>query len=315
MYEGGFYFISNILELDLKVPIKISKGLRLEKAKEEQIKLIQKSLEENTGFIKTARRSLYEYSTNIEKSKKQFSHRLLKKSEWKYYILSYSGNNYEACKFFKIANLIPPYFQSVYDYHTSKKFGKGEVLAHGWDPLANSSFYLHPNREAHKLDLNTLNFIIDLHKQYSIFDKQKYEGIERAINLNSTLNQINQTSSLYILGLFMIIKMLITHKPNDKEIGDSLNHQIKTKIPFLSRRFYKPLDYSCFESSAPEKIWSSLYHFRSCIAHGSHVDFSKSPLKILKSNDTATEFLRFATKTLLVQAITEPEFINGLKPI
>ncbi len=158
--------------------------------------------------------------------------------------------------------------------------------------------------------------IKQLLEKYLSLDESKHEGIKRAIELNWNLKRISNLNNLPILGLFMIIEMLLTHNPNDKEVGDSLTHQIKTKVAFLSPRFSKPLDYSAFGNNVkPEKIWGGLYNYRSCIAHGNHVDFANDKLRMLKDADTAFDFLNRATRTLLAHAIMEPDVINGLKPI
>src|SRR5690606_9213645 len=103
------------------------------------------------------------------------------------------------------------------------------------------------------------------------------------------------------------------HKPGNKEIGDSLCHQITTKVPLLSRRFDNPLDYSEFKSKE-STVWNKLYEFRSSIAHGDEPDFS-SKLAALKSAQVAERFLHEATRKLLAHALEEPALYDSLKPI
>ena len=110
--------------------------------------------------------------------------------------------------------------------------------------------------------------------------------------------------------------MLLTHNPNDKEIGDSLSHQIATKVALLDKRLPEPLPYVDYfgDESSPERIWKMLYSFRSAIAHGDNPDF-KAKLRMLRSAKSATSFVGEATARLLRQALEEPELFDSLKPI
>jgi hypothetical protein len=156
----------------------------------------------------------------------------------------------------------------------------------------------------------------ELFQSFNQLDKGIDEGVIRAIKLNRAVQRLGAPVDFAVLGLFMIIEMLLTHNPNEKEVGDSLTHQIKTKMAFVSPRFKNPLDYSRFGPSADHgQIWGALYTYRSCIAHGNHIDFSKGPLAKLNSAAEAFEFLEVATKELLAYAIREPSVVNGLKPI
>ena len=115
----------------------------------------------------------------------------------------------------------------------------------------------------------------------------------------------------------MILEMLLTHNPNEKEIGDLLTHQIKTKTALLLPRLSQPFHYDVFSKGGGdhEKIWGALYHYRSCIAHGNHINFTDKRLKPLVDDDTAYTFLSLATKRILEHALKEPDLINSLKPI
>lgn len=129
------------------------------------------------------------------------------------------------------------------------------------------------------------------------------------------LKRIPYGRDLQVLGLFAIIEMLLTHNPNDREIGDSLSHQISTKVPLLSARFQTPLDYSTFGTDArPSTIWKKLYEYRSKIAHGDVADFS-GRLSLLVNQQTAITFLELAARQIVRHALNEPELVDALKPI
>ena len=318
MFAGGFYFISSVLDMKVELPVQITPNLRLQKATEKQIEIINRSLERNSGFIVTTNAGIYTHETIITSSTEKntsYEYRPLDKENWKYYVLAYKGNNYEAHLFLSIANIIPPYITSIFSYHTSEEYGDGELNGVGLNDLAKAAFYFYPILEAKEFDASSLQEAKELLGKLLQLDNKKHEGIKRALDINYELLQVYQSSDLLILGLFIIIEMLITHNPNDKEIGDSIMHQIKTKIAFLLPRLSKSLDYSVFGDVRPEKIWDSLYHYRSCIAHGNHIDFGSRELKILKNKETAIHFLNVATKAILAHAIIEPDLVSGLKPI
>jgi hypothetical protein len=321
-FNGGFYFIATLLEMKIDLPYQIDSSLKLERANLKQIEIIKKSLIRDSILIKSSVSHMYESTAKIVKktgNSTSWSPIPLKKRDWRYYVLTHSGNNYSAHNFFMIANLVPPYIQSIVNCGTSQKFGRGKVVSYGKNDLAHSAFYdlmPHLKEKFPQFNISAIEKVKSLLHKYYELDIEKHEGIRRAIELNSRLQQLRKTDNLYILGLFMIIEMLLTHNPKEKEVGDSINHQIKTKIAFLETRLNTPLNYLIFDNNTTtEKIWSSLYHYRSCIAHGNHVDFKTKELKILKDGETALNFLDAATKSLLSQAIIEPDIFNGLKPI
>jgi Apea-like HEPN len=159
----------------------------------------------------------------------------------------------------------------------------------------------------------SLRSAFDLHAR---LDPLKHEGIRRAVDAHAELRRFEQASRLAVLAQFAIIEMLLTHNPNDKEIGDSITHQLKTKIALISARMASGFDYSVFSQKDvnPEKIWAALYAYRSSIAHGGHIDFV-SKLKILVTEETARAFIASATRIIINYALEEPDLVNALKPI
>ena len=151
---------------------------------------------------------------------------------------------------------------------------------------------------------------------YNKLDKKKHEGIIRAFDFNANMKMLTNANNMRVLAYFAIIEMLLTHNPNEKEIGDLLTHQIKTKIALISSRLDTPINYTTFGAGvAPDKIWSALYNFRSSIAHGNHINFQEGKCAVLKDPGTATTFVAAVCKNLLKHALYEPELINSLKPI
>jgi hypothetical protein len=75
-----------------------------------------------------------------------------------------------------------------------------------------------------------------------------------------------------------------------------------------------PPDYGVFGNADQGKIWSKLYAYRSCIAHGGNADF-QSTLQILKTADTSKTFLETSVKRLVRHALVEPELVLDLRSV
>jgi hypothetical protein len=215
------------------------------------------------------------------------------------------------------ANLGEPPFTIFSTIMTREPFGKGQMFAWGADNIQVADWYTAQNpARAVVVDQAALTHLTATYDAVIRLEAAKYPGILRALNSFQATKRIPRGSDLLALALFSIIEMLLTHNPNDKEIGDSLMHQIRTKIALLSERFVYKLDYSCFpDAKRADRVWSTLYSFRSLVAHGGEVDFAKSNLRLLVSRENALGFLQVATRRLLRHALDEPSLVDALKPI
>jgi hypothetical protein len=118
---------------------------------------------------------------------------------------------------------------------------------------------------------------------------------------------------LALLSDFSLIEAILTHEPSPVA-GDSLNHQISTKMPLVSRRFARPLQpHDFFDDLDEVTLWKRLYKVRSLFAHGDVPDFKKGNLVPLRSFDSVQPFVRIALKRLLKLALREPRLVFDLK--
>lgn len=317
---GGFYFIATILDMKLKLPVEITPTLYLDKASSEQRKLIIELLHSDKMGLSLASKSYYEANLVSEPAPNQNSYRYvqLPEDQWRYYVINYPGfSNIEIHNLFLVADLVFPHICSYSHGRTSEPYGAGDSTGWGNDNIGTQSFYGKIMASSKPLEFNeqSLENLKRIFLKYNSLDRSKHEGILRAVELNGNIKRLSNINNLPILAFFMIIEMLLTHKPNDKELGDSLSHQIKTKIALLHSRLRQPLDYSAFGGIKPENVWSKLYTYRSKIAHGDHIDFVSGELSPLKNQEVAYEFLCNAIRSLLAHAMEEPDLINSLKPI
>ncbi|HEY8097468.1 MAG TPA: hypothetical protein VIE65_15460 [Methylobacter sp.] len=317
---GGFYFIATVLDVKVALPAEITKNIRLDRADPSQVAEIYPFLDGSrilgpSGFNRTHYECEWTEISNDNPIKQNKSNPL-PESEWRYYILAFSGNGNELNDLLKVMDIIPPYICSWAYVYTTEPFGYGSPWGYGTDPYSGPIFYTGKVHSAKTFDDTHISALRQHLELYNNLDKEKHEGIIRALEFNRNLKMLSPVNNLKLLAYFVIIEMLLTHNPNDKEIGDSLMHQIKTKASLLSSRLDDPIDYSIFGDVSPEKIWAALYCYRSYIAHGVHINFEdNNNLKKLKNEQTATDFVATVTRKFLKHALHEPDLINGLKPI
>jgi hypothetical protein len=89
--------------------------------------------------------------------------------------------------------------------------------------------------------------------------------------------------------------------------------KMQAKLPLLMRRFKRQIAHGTFFGNVEsKKVWSALYSYRSAIAHGGVPDFASSH-RVLKSAETASEFVRAVVKGLLRQVLCEPQLFLDVK--
>lgn len=137
--------------------------------------------------------------------------------------------------------------------------------------------------------------------------------IRRAMNRFDALRGLPRQDDMLVLGLFAVLEGLITHEPRSPSHGDSLTHQVSTKMALLSKRF-KIVNKSEDDKKllSDKKAWCALYDWRSEIAHGGEPDFATNPLKIFATRANALAFLQSNLRRLLLFALDEPELIEDL---
>jgi hypothetical protein len=126
------------------------------------------------------------------------------------------------------------------------------------------------------------------------------------------LDALPYDSPLLFLGYFAILESLLTHQPRPTDTIDSITRQVKRKIVLLDNRWQPRIDYSPLPKSTPERVWSVMYSYRSCLAHGGDPDFKKD-LQLLVDSDSALRILRQTVRAVLRQALVEPQLILDLR--
>jgi hypothetical protein len=315
---GRFDLIGDVLDVRAMLPVEVSPDLRLERPDDEQLERLIELLD-RTVPLDNPRRNFENRWTRIQQpgSAVVFNPEQLPRAEWRYLILSSQGNN-SAFWFLDAARLVEPALTSIAHIRTSLPFGKGDYR--GWSV---DSLLLHRSLFGSErypcnpavLDDAAVTRMRAAYHAFIALDRAKWPGVHRAVELFSLFMRLPLANFLDVLAMFMLIEMLLTHNPGDREIGDSLSHQITEKVPFVFTRMPENLDYSCFAPDAkPETIWKKLYKYRSYVAHGEQPNFSDD-LQVLKDAATADRFLTTVTRRLLRHALDDPGLFEGLKPI
>lgn len=326
-----FYFIGNILELDIKSPVVIIYGYKIKKANSDQIKVIKAKFEKvylatqripieinpyESNFISTGEGNCYkiEYPKNI--------------NQWKYWILELDCgiNEFEEQKdnIAKNIKIIDAAFL-ISDFNIQLLQGflhyivkQNNVLLNAFSsqdyrPLNYFKGLKNINPKTTKINSNFVSEINQLAIQIEqIFDNEKYCKFQKAINDLVNYYEIPPKSPYRIIGLFSIFEYLLIAN----ESGNSINKQLQTKLNLLNNRFLEKIDINKFFKLSSgfkfEKIIEKLYAYRSDIAHGNKIDFD-SKLKILNNSDLVEDFLLTLLKRTIKQMLYEPDLISDLK--
>jgi hypothetical protein len=150
--------------------------------------------------------------------------------------------------------------------------------------------------------------VIDLakHSDAGLFN------LKRCLNELAALKQLHPDSPLRLLGYFALLESLLTHAPKPTDPYDSITRQIKKKLNLLNHRLESPIDYSEFDTAPPEKIWATMYSYRSAVAHGGKPNFDNDH-KLLKNSSCALHLVKETAKAVINQALREPQLILDLQ--
>lgn len=309
-------FVVNPVWIDPSIlPFEFSDGSILDKATLDERNSVKTNLAERIGSGGTANMaSCYECDTiieNLEGGGRAYRYNPLPEQEWKYYVVRSPSN--------RGVNVDLHYAASVCSSSIDLLTFHFTEISHGWRAEALEKYFRSSARPTQtELTLRSLDEIV---KTYDLLvstigetgAESKFPEIRRALLMLDALYTLSANSGFLCLGLFAIIEMLITHAPSPKDRGDSITHQVKTKMSLLSNRFDKQLPISqFFGKTAPDKVWSSLYSYRSSLAHGGVPNF-RGDHQVLISPDNADEFLLVTVKSLIRNALKEPSLYRDLR--
>lgn len=305
--KNSYIFVANPQKISCKLPFVLIPKYSLRKATKKQINRIKHFLDRVIN-LHASGPNWYEIRVVPDETNNQsWSYHQLNQKDWKYYVISYEGWGDEWRDLQFSSNLSTAELQFGAHFHNG---------SYGWYPTIFNYFSNIRSQQEYLIKEINEEDLLEIVKIYEEIThiNSKYPDIKRAIKMFDDIKLIPRITDLYILGLFSIIELLITHQPDQNKMGASITHQIKNKIPLLFNRFKIPIEYSnYFTEEKADKIWKTLYKFRSHVAHGQEINFKSNDFKMLNDKKNVLDFLYKTTKNLLRNALIEPRLYSDLK--
>lgn len=306
----GISFVLNISRIDSQVQHEIAPGHELRRATTAEILAIKDVIK---GFKTTNSWDPWEGGKWVKNADGGSSRSRLPREEWRYFVISFKGPNRIVSRLERAFSIAPVDLKIGFTV-LPEAFPKTRVPVLIYSP--GRLFSQLSRMESGELPIfeikeDVASTVRELHKQLCQHDKALVD-VERLARALLEFDALPWDSNLLFVGHFAILESLLTHQPKPSDTIDSITRQVKRKIALLDNRWVPPIDYSAFQKSKPETIWSAMYGYRSCLAHGSTPDF-KNDLKILGDPATALALLRQTVKSVLRQALVEPQLITDLR--
>ncbi|HJP17525.1 MAG TPA: hypothetical protein QF468_02595 [Nitrospinota bacterium] len=278
MFKSGLSFILTHIDVEGDLPLEIIPGYFFRKAKDNEIKSIKEYLNEYPTY--PLKNFGIPYEAIIKEVRNEgstsYQREALPPDKWKYWVLAFEGSNSLIRDLQYAAILLPHDLDFAFEIFFKESHQQGEPFAYSFIPLHlrdKYSSFDEVNSNAAKVKVDEL---IKIKEYYNLRQNlsSNFIFVDHAIKNFFSLRNIPEKSELLTIGYFSIIEALITHKPRLTETLDSISHQLRNKIILLMKRFSRTIQYNKFFLNAKEdKIWRTLYNYRSCLAHGSIPNF------------------------------------------
>jgi hypothetical protein len=307
--QDSFAFVANIARLDGGDKVALVPGHILRRATHDEIEIIKASLGGNEGGLFSL--SFFPWEIRKEPSG-QFTE--LPEAEWEYFVIAFRGSNEDVGILEQVFCIAPIELKIAF-------------VAASWPPDAGKGL---PVRIYHAGRLfQMLNFPVgqpperlvvtpsDAEQIASLFTALKSHDprvihMERITAQMLELEELRSDSTSKFLGYFGILESLLTHKPDPKDLYDSITRQVKNKVALLDHRWSPRLDYSAFKAVREDTVWSKMYAYRSALAHGDAADFG-SELQVLGNHENAMALLKSTVKATARLAFMEPQLMVDLR--
>jgi hypothetical protein len=300
-----FVFVLNISTLTGSTSLKLSDHHRLRHASNNEIALVKDMLTSSVGRGNSE--SIWE-----DHKPKSGKYVKLPKKEWQYFVIELKGD--EDPEILEQALAISPRDLDIglivrratlngvalttCSYHPARLFQSIEALKHG-------RAVAEPVTKIQAQQMGAVYARLQSH-DHNIVD------LRRVVSLVLEMKDLPLFSALQFLGYFAVLESLLTHPPKPTDPYESITRQIKKKLALLDKRWQPALDYSSFANVPYEKVWSSMYAYRSALAHGGIPDFKKE-LAVLGNERNAHALLRQTVKRVISQTLQEPDLIADLQ--
>jgi hypothetical protein len=230
-------------------------------------------------------------------------------AEWRYFVIEFSGTNHVLCELDEAFTLARVGLELGFTLLRSQAGGPFD----GWTMNQGKLFHHLESRPLPFVDVSgsEVEQIRHLHERY-VNHNNNLIDVKRLTRELMSMDTLPRTSPLRFLGYFATLESALTHNPKKTDTIDSITRQVKKKIALLDNRWSPRIDYRALSFEKPDKIWPTMYEYRSCLAHGGTPDFSRD-LSLLKDHKTAFDIRQQTVKATIRQALQEPQLIADLK--
>ena len=312
MAVDAFSFILTPINLSVELDVEITDAIYISRATDTEAEMLRAYVLSSPNLYA---RALYESNLSALGARES-TLTYLDRSDWRYFVLRFCFEDQMWDDLTRILHIAKKDLRVGPGFHYPTPdlpgIGKFKYL-----PPTYETYWMHlrwlPKPLTVNINEDEINEYRDLYGLYKQHAK-KFPWLDHTLQMFCDLDGIPSHDRLYSLGLFTVLEALITHPPGERETGDSVSRQLRTKMLLLEHRIDIRLDQTVFGGEITQKnLWGKLYKFRSKIAHGGNLDFASGDLAALRSIDTINEFLRITIKALIRGALNEPRLYQDLK--
>jgi Apea-like HEPN len=300
----NFSFVVNISRLVDQTTLALAPGHELRRATKAEVAVIKDVL---TNFTGDTSWEVWQCGEPIREGNK-ITYRPLPEDQWHYFVVAFEGGNSTIAEIERALCIAPFELKIGFTLLDKLYRGPGPLMYHParlFSQLHGAQARTLPFLDLTSADLESIGLLLDQSRSCD-------ENLKRTTAQLLELDALPYGSLLLFLGYFAILESLLTHQPKPTDTIDSITRQVKQKVKLLENRWQPRIDYSPFRGSTPEKIWSTMYAYRSSLAHGGEPDFKKE-LHPLVDRDGALRLLKETVKGVLRQALIEPQLILDLR--
>jgi len=313
--QGGFGLLANVKRISVEEPFEVAPGVVFRPARDDEALTLRQLLEFATIDGLFRHRNPYETYTEHEVIAPDHTRthiHNLPSGEYRYYVAEFTGTNLTLHRVLEVSVLTPCELELGISIHINEagfRFGfsvdsQKRVL----EEAKHSDACLLELKRSQLEEIKSVFVKFQQHKDDGV-------GLLPALSQFKQLHAIPISSPLRFLGYMAILESLITHQPKPNDPYESLTRQVRQKMLLLDRRRSNlKLPYEHFGPDCkPDKIWTTLYNYRSAVAHGTSVDFKNRDFRILGSARQALDFIRDATVSVMRHTLDEPELVSDLR--
>ena len=330
-----YYFIANLTELEPEKEILLLDNLTLKTVPPELLlelkSLIKRYYPENRStlfniLINDFYNSFHEYKKVKDLPSGSIHIVPRKHDDFRYFVLQDNDKKFKQIysKAFALSDkdfFIP--FSFVFNTNTAIKTSFNHLCIYTYyNDLNTNDKYLLNKKVRIKAPNNFTDFdkvqIVEYIKLIEKFEKieSDFPYICKALNDFFHTFELSDYSVFKIVSYIACLELLLVDGNPDRL--KSISSQLQVKLNLLNNQFESPIDINDYikgpDTLTLGKVIETIYTYRSLVAHGDFIDFSKK-LNILEKIDSEDilNFIRVVLKKVIIYSLKNPTLIRDLK--